>query len=80
MTSQTPLYGQGILSRNNGSFPTYNPGDICWLKPKDEASKNGTSYIPDGCFNHPVVILWIDEGPKTVTIFTVCVNVSARYM
>jgi hypothetical protein len=80
MTSQTPLYGQVILSRNNGPLPTYNPGDICWLKPKDEASENGTSNIPHGCFNHPAVILWIDEGAKTATIFTVCVNVSERNM
>jgi hypothetical protein len=54
----------------------YEPGTICWLKPKNEVLNDDQSIpqLPEGCYNHPAVVLWTEESGTKVTIFIVCVK------
>ena len=54
-------------------FPNFEPGTICWLKAKDDFAEDVecVAALPDGCFNHPAVLLWTEESGAKATIFLV---------
>lgn len=51
----------------------YEPGSICWLKPKYDAEDNddGISDLPGGCYNHPAILLWTEDFGTKASIFIV---------
>jgi hypothetical protein len=45
------------------TIPKYDIGSIHWLPPRNEVPLehlHATVHIDSGCFNHPVVILWVN--------------------
>lgn len=48
-------------------------GCILWLPRKDQTDQHVVigSYIDDGCFNHPVVVLSVDLEGRTATVLIV---------
>jgi hypothetical protein len=55
------------------TFFKYEPGTICWLKAKDDCADDveGIAKLPDGCYNHPAVLLWTEGSGAKATIFIV---------
>jgi hypothetical protein len=50
----------------------YEPGSICWLKAKDDfANDEGIAELPEGCYDHPAVLLWTEGFRAKATIFLV---------
>lgn len=51
----------------------YEVGAILWLPSKDQIPGNSQSRaeIDDGCFDHPALIIWIDQGFTKATILII---------
>ncbi|KAF2671585.1 hypothetical protein BT63DRAFT_476466 [Microthyrium microscopicum] len=50
----------------------YHPGDICWLKDEEDCEESADEVtLPDFCFDHPVVILWLESTGETAAFFMV---------
>jgi hypothetical protein len=79
-------------ARTHSSAVTLHAGRILWLMPKEGSGAMG---VDDGCYDHPVVVLWADEvmseaivlivslAPVLVFlvehISTACVNISKSH-
>jgi hypothetical protein len=53
----------------------YTSGAIFWLPPKSEIPTDhlmAASYIDEGCFNHPVLVLSADHARTEVVVLMVC--------
>jgi hypothetical protein len=58
---------------SDDTLAAYEPGCICWLKPKNEfADDVGMAELPVGCYNRPAVLLWTENSGAKAVIFTVC--------
>lgn len=51
----------------------YEVGAILWLPPKDQipGDLQSRTEIDDGCFDHPALIIWIDQGFTKATILII---------
>ena len=47
------------------------PGDICWLPKQEEIDPSNLKELKvmeKGCFNHPIVLLTVDDSGETAKI------------
>lgn len=51
----------------------YKPGDICWLKQKEHCIDIDLFPLPDGCYNHPVVVIWEEEEHEAAAVLVVSI-------
>jgi hypothetical protein len=72
MGKQRRQYSTAI---SDDTLGTYEPGCIYWLKAKNDFTDDGVEEVaelPDGCYDHPAVLLWTENSGARAAIFIVC--------
>jgi hypothetical protein len=58
--------------------PDYGIGSIYWLPSRDKIPiehTHATLHIDSGCFDHPVVLLWVNPQKTEATVLIVSATV-----
>ncbi|KAF2239580.1 hypothetical protein EV356DRAFT_104300 [Viridothelium virens] len=66
-------YKRHSTSSQGDALVHYEPGSICWLKARDDFVDDIDSIaeLPDGCYNHPAVLLWTEGSGMKAVIFLI---------